>query len=184
MKNFKEIYVSGKGIPEYINNLGSDIVGLELGVWTGENFCFILQSCPNIKTLYGIDPFKPYMDWNRLIDENFMANVKATALDNINNQIGDLKEKVTFFEDYANNVLDKIPDGSLDFIFIDGDHSYEQAKNDITKWWPKVRTGGLFSGHDFSLPGVTRAIKEFRAENNISTRFKFCDNDVWLWYKE
>jgi len=184
MKDFTQIYVSGKGIPEYINNLGKDLIGLELGVWTGENFCYLLQSCPNIKTLYGIDPYKPYMDWNRMIDEEFITNVKNTAFDNIYNHTGELQNKVHFFEDYADNVLNSIPDNSLDFIFIDGDHSYEYAKNDITKWWSKVKVGGLFSGHDFSLPGVTKALKEFREENNIATRYKFCDNDVWLWYKE
>ena len=76
-----------------------------------------------------------------------------------------------------------LQDIKIDLLFIDGDHSYEHAKHDISKYYSKVRSGGLFSGHDFSLPGVTRALKEFREENNIKEQIMFTNNDVWLWYK-
>ena len=74
-------------------------------------------------------------------------------------------------------------DIKIDYLHIDGDHSYEHAKHDISTYYSKVRSGGLFSGHDFSLPGVTRAVKEFREENNIKEQIMFTNNDVWLWYK-
>jgi hypothetical protein len=48
VKDFSKVYVSGAGIPEYINRLGEGTVGLELGVWTGENFSYILQQFPGI----------------------------------------------------------------------------------------------------------------------------------------
>jgi predicted O-methyltransferase YrrM len=59
-----------------------------------------------------------------------------------------------------------IPDGSLDFVFIDADHSYEGCKRDIATWWPKVRAGGVVGGHDYEnvdFPkfGVTQAVNEF-----------------------
>jgi len=72
----------------------------------------------------------------------------------------------------------------FDYVFVDGDHSYMAAKQDIYAYWHKVRKGGMFSGHDFSLPGVNQALAEFRAEFNITTPLQFCDNDIWLWYKE
>ena len=55
-------------------------------------------------------------------------------------------------------------DGELDFVFIDGEHSYEAAKADIEAWWHKVRSGGLLMGHDYDrqrFPGVCRAVDEF-----------------------
>ena len=43
-----------------------------------------------------------------------------------------------------------IPDQSLDAIFVDGCHLYDCVVSDLEIWLPKVRPGGLVSGHDFS----------------------------------
>ena len=43
----------------------------------------------------------------------------------------------------------KIVDESLDFVYIDADHSYESCKQDLEAWFPKVRHGGLVAGHDY-----------------------------------
>ena len=56
-------------------------------------------------------------------------------------------------------------DGSLDFVFIDADHSYEGCSADIRLWAPKVRPGGLLCGHDYGhvrpeFNGVIRAVDE------------------------
>jgi len=56
--------------------------------------------------------------------------------------------------------------GSIDLIFIDGDHSYEACKADIAAWAPFARRGGVMAFHDFGsrAEGVTRAIfEEIRA---------------------
>lgn len=70
----------------------------------------------------------------------------------------------------------KAPDG-LDFVFIDADHSYEGVKRDLTEWTPKVRAGGLISGHDISWPGVKRAVDE------SGLAYKLGPNDVWYAWK-
>lgn len=53
-------------------------------------------------------------------------------------------------------------DNSLDFVFIDADHSYEAVRADIIAWWPKVKPGGIISGHDYHMgaPGVINASNE------------------------
>lgn len=53
-----------------------------------------------------------------------------------------------------------IPDQFLDFVFVDGDHSYEGVKADIQNWKGKIFPGGMMCGHDYDLPTVNRAIKE------------------------
>ena len=52
--------------------------------------------------------------------------------------------------------------GTIDFIFIDGDHSYDACKADIVAWTPFVKRGGVVAFHDFGsrADGVTRAIFE------------------------
>lgn len=55
-----------------------------------------------------------------------------------------------------------IPDEGLDFVFLDAGHKYGCVRADIRSWWPKVRFGGWFGGHDYTPrhPGVVRAVDE------------------------
>lgn len=70
------------------------------------------------------------------------------------------------------------PDNSLDLVFIDAAHDYENVKSDILAWLPKVRTGGIISGHDYhqNWPGVIKAVNEI-----ITEPIKF--NNSYCWYK-
>lgn len=55
-----------------------------------------------------------------------------------------------------------VPDGSLDFVFIDAGHKYGCTRADIRAWWPKVCEGGWFGGRGYSdlHPGVVQAVDE------------------------
>lgn len=171
-------------LPELINQLGPSITGLELGVWYGSNMGFLLDNCPNIEILHGIDPYEPYQDWNRFIDKDMMdaAYNSATFI------LEQFKTRKWYLwtqpsaEIAANAETFKLD--NLDFIFIDGDHSYERCYEDLNLWYDNVRSGGLFSGHDFSLPGVNKALLQFRQERNINGFFKVIPNDVWYWIKD
>jgi predicted O-methyltransferase YrrM len=49
-------------------------------------------------------------------------------------------------------------DESVDWVFIDGDHRFEAVRADILSWFPKVRHGGLISGHDYTWFDVRCAV--------------------------
>ena len=71
-------------------------------------------------------------------------------------------------------------EGSLDFVFIDGNHSYEFVREDIASWFPIIKRNGLFSGHDYGneeFPGVKRAVDEFARSKGL--RVKVYDDCVW-----
>jgi len=55
-------------------------------------------------------------------------------------------------------------DNSLDFVFIDADHTYESITQDIKSWLPKVKFGGIISGHDYWYPPVHRAVHELLSD--------------------
>jgi hypothetical protein len=77
-------------------------------------------------------------------------------------------------KDYKNN--------SLDFVFIDGDHSYDGVFNDITNWFPKIKIGGIISGHDY-WPGTNNWIEFFKAVNDYFINKKEVvnfGNGVWM----
>ena len=67
-----------------------------------------------------------------------------------------------------------IPDKSLDFIYIDADHTYEGVRSDLENYWPKLKPGGILAGHDYIEYsfrgikfGVMEAVNEFVKKNNL-----------------
>jgi hypothetical protein len=67
-------------------------------------------------------------------------------------------------------------DSELDFVYIDGDHSYEFVSTDIKAWWPKVQSGGILAGHDYTpgnsdyghTYGVIQAVTEFAEKHALT----------------
>ena len=54
--------------------------------------------------------------------------------------------------------------GSLDFVLLDADHSYESVTEDLELWRAKVKNGGIICGDDFNrvdFPGVVKVVTEF-----------------------
>ena len=83
----------------------------------------------------------------------FIQNMKeAGVLDYVNPIIGD-----------SAKTAKRYADGSLDFVFIDADHTYESVKKDIEAWLPKIKSSGVLAGHDYQCkkhPGVAKAVDE------------------------
>ena len=69
------------------------------------------------------------------------------------------------------------PDGHFDWLYLDATHTYAEAKADLDAWYPKVRLGGLISGHDYQFQhqaigdgyvfGVRDAVDEFAARRHL-----------------
>ena len=59
-------------------------------------------------------------------------------------------------------------DESVDFVFIDGNHTYENIRADITAWLPKVASGGVLAGHDIGINGVKKAVDELLDWQKVS----------------
>lgn len=75
------------------------------------------------------------------------------------------------------DVADQIPDSWADMVFIDGDHSKEATTRDLQLYYPKLRSGGLLAGHDYSpnIPQVRVRSDQFdvvRAVNAWSQEIK------------
>ena len=76
---------------------------------------------------------------------------------------------VTFLRKTSMEALADIPDGSLDFIFIDANHHFDYVMQDIILWVPKVKSGGIVSCHDYQCGevGVTKAIEAYVYSHGI-----------------
>lgn len=72
-------------------------------------------------------------------------------------------------------------DNSLDFIFIDADHTYEAVLQDLIHWMPKLKPGGHIAGHDyFNDPGVQKAVRTFFHKKDDSL---YCGEQCWCVFK-
>ena len=150
-------------IPKIINEKNYKI-GLEIGCAFGGHLEKIL-STTNIQKLYGTDPYAFYSDYEK---ENDALCMKQDILDYICNFV---KTNLSYYDnrfelirDYSANAANLFEDASLDFVYIDGNHSYEYVKQDLTLWWPKIKLGGMLCGHDYdhpSIPQVTTCVDEF-----------------------
>jgi predicted O-methyltransferase YrrM len=118
--------------------------GAELGVDKGILTGMLLRAVPNLR-LTAVDTFPDRHRSRRVFDlvseYPYLRILEGTT------------------EDASGDVFD----GSMDFVFIDADHSYEAVKLDIAKWAPKVKPGGWLGGHDYhprKFPGVVKAVSE------------------------
>ncbi len=68
----------------------------------------------------------------------------------------------------------KFDDESIDFLFLDASHQYEDVMADLSKWWPKIKKGGYLAGHDYynnpEWGGVKKAVDEFFINHNIKIK--------------
>lgn len=120
----------------------------EIGVYRGGFAAEVLAACSSIQRYYMVDPWRHLDSWNKPANTDdarfatYLAETKANT-----DFAGD---KRIILRGTTTEVLDQIPDGSLDFAYIDGDHTLRGISIDLIKVFPKVRPGGWIGGDDFT----------------------------------
>jgi len=151
------------------------LVGSEIGVSKGTNSCSMLDALP-IKKMYLIDPYDPWLDNSP--DEGYIKRDYGPHKKIAEKNLKRYRDKCIFITKTSDKAIDDIKD-MLDFIYIDGNHTYEYVKKDIELYYPKVKKGGVVGGHDFSAAwGVPKAVIEFAKKQN--TELYGWDNDWWI----
>ena len=131
-------------IGEYLTSLGLTNKGVEVGVFKGGFSKEILSKWPG--TLYMVDPWRPLGD--EYIDSSNHKN-HSTAYSEAMGSIGGFEDRAIMVRALSEQAVDLFEDDSLDFVYLDGNHAYDFIKQDIELWYPKVKKGGLISGHDY-----------------------------------
>lgn len=173
----------GQSLVHVINLLGKkELIGAEIGVWCAQTTKLLLHHCPNIKKFYGVDPYLPYNDLidplnPNIIDHATISEVKSIAYSNI----AEFKHKVEMIEQPSHKAINLIADAELDFVFIDSYIKPEDVLPELEIWYPKVKSGGIFSGHDYVSQHVEDAVQYFRYKYNISNTMSVFDQTfVWI----
>ena len=151
--------------------------GAEIGVAEGRFSEAMHKAIPGLQ-LMSIDPWQAYGRISqRICDERYNRAVQ---------RLGGL-DGVTIIRKTSAEAARDVPDGSLDFIFIDGDHSFDAVMLDLLLWAPKVRRHGIVSGHDFYEfygSGVVTAVEAYVRAHAIPEWYITREKEAsWLWVK-
>ena len=167
----------------YLYQLASDLpenaTVVEIGSWMGASTCFLAAGLKGSQAkIYAVDNFAGLSTCG----EDSAWYQRGFKKLGTNSTLGFFKENFAAlgFSERAEPVvsdsvaaarsLDRLK-GTVDLIFMDGDHSYEGCRSDIEHWLPYVRKGGVMAFHDFGsrASGVTQAIFETIKAQRFST---------------
>lgn len=185
------MFISAGSIVHLLNlMLPNDAICIEVGVGKGINFCGLLENCPKIKTLYGVDQFKPYTDYLThnyslnnpalIVDEERIKKIAGINKDNINNSPNGYK--AIMLEKTSIDAAEEFDDEFFDFVFLDSYLTKQDVFDDLRAWYPKVKTGGIFAGHDFHFDPVREEFYNFIKEKNITEKISTYD-EIWCLIK-
>lgn len=166
--------------------------GLELGVWVGVTTFWLMKNT-NLK-MTCVDAWEtqddnPEYDWQynkkpvfrdgKLLRLEDFKNPGQVWDHNANEQsfrqgAVEWNDRIKIIKGRSLDVMDQIPDNSMDFIFHDSDHSYPFVKNEIESYLPKLKVGGYSIGDDYNWTPVAQSVREaFGASFNVTGK------DVW-----
>jgi len=148
--------------------------GAEIGVDRGRFSEYMFKVIPDLELLC-VDPWR----WKLRGESRYRSTVARLT------RFG---ERATVVRLDSFDAVRDVPDGSLDFVYIDGDHTFDYVMTDVIWWSRKVRYGGIVSGHDyyrFRRGGVVPAVDAYTQQHGI-TRWFLTDERTpsWFWMRE
>ena len=126
---------------------------VEVGSYVGDSTGIFSEAFENVTA---IDPWvNGYDDTDGASYIHPMATVEA-QFDRMCEKHPNIKK----IKAVSSSVVDQFEDESLDMVYIDAVHQYENVIEDIKAWYPKVKVGGIVAGHDFqdAFPGCKKAV--------------------------
>jgi len=155
---------------------GSNLIGIEIGVYEGEHALSLLKHL-SIKKLYLIDPYVIHdhytSDWRRKI-----LNARKKAY-NLSKDFKNVKLICKYSGDAIKDIDEKV-----DFVYVDGNHEYKAVKEDIENYWKVLKNGGVLGGHDVHNAvrphnrGVMKAVFEFALSKGLEVCIE--GEDWWI----
>ena len=148
---------------------------LEIGVAYGFHAEHILNALPDISYI-GIDPYRddydnsdglPY-DVHDFIKGNSRQHSMDLLYEVVQYNLNQYSPRATLHRGTSSDVAPTLEDGSIDLIFVDGDHTYEGVLKDLNAMWDKVnRVNGILCGDDIEMKCVKDAVDDFFKDKNL-----------------
>lgn len=160
-------------LPHILNARGLLGEGAEIGVLRGQFSEFLLRIWRG-KTLHCVDPWKEFPREEYWDKKNVpQAEQDRLFLETVE-RLRRFGPRAEILRQTSRESAPRFRDGQLDFAFLDAQHHYEAVREDLALWHPKIRRGGILSGHDYldgtldgCRYGVRRAVTEFASERRL-----------------
>lgn len=163
--SFPELYKSM--VKKYDN-----AVFVEVGTWKGKSAAFmaveIANSKKNIK-FYCVDVWQNTGDPNLLINKDPLS-INGTIYNHFLENISPVINYINPVKKTSVEAALNFKNNSLDFVFIDASHTYEDVTKDLQVWFPKIKKEGTLAGHDFDWPSVKNAVHDFFKDKNLKVK--------------
>jgi len=128
--------------------------GAELGLWDGRTFFYLLDHVPSLRMI-GVDVFRDIgLELYAEPAWNHQGYYRAVC-----RGVGAYQDRALIIRGLTIKAAEFVKDHSLDFVFIDADHSTEGVTADIQAWLCKVKRGGMVAGHDIDWPSVKAVVE-------------------------
>jgi len=137
-------------------------LGIEVGTFVGEFSKTILSTWNGI--LYCLDVWRGMDDYKDSSNISDPIKTISLVLDNVKGY----EDRCVLIRTTSKYGSTMFPDEYFDFIYIDANHKYKYVKEDISCWYPKIKKGGMMSGHDY--------IRDYNSDRSING----LDTNVWL----
>ena len=131
---------------EYLNEHGLTGSGVEVGCANGQYTARVAASWRG-KELWMVDPWvkqdssiyreitNDITDFNSWMDQC--------------NKLAESDDRIRVMQNLSVDGAKRFQNESLDWVYLDGNHSREAVSDDLAAWWPKIKPGGIIGGHDF-----------------------------------
>jgi len=135
---------------------------VEIGSWKGRSTHALLSGCSGV--VYAVDHFLGSKDENDSTHkEGKESDIYSQFLDNVGSF-----DNLKILRMSSLDAVKQFEDKSVDMVFIDGGHSYEEVVQDIKAWLPKCKK--LLCGHDIPYDSVSKAVKDTIGDVEINIK--------------
>ncbi len=168
-------------VPGFMRGDVSRIIGLmgfkkgaEIGVQKGLHSEQMLQAIPDCELLC-VDDWKIW--WSRREEQGARERLAPY--------------NATIVKGLSVDAAKDVPDGSLDFVYIDAAHDFDNVMLDLILWSRKVKHGGIVSGHDYDrahsrVGGLVKAVNAYTIAHRITEWFLTDEKKMtsFIWMKQ
>jgi hypothetical protein len=147
----------------------------------------LCRANPDLEKLYLVDPWLSYTGYHTFFSQQDMDGHYQMACDRLSAfPCCELVRKTSM------EAVREIPDHSLDFVYIDGNHNFQSVTNDIVEWGRRVRFGGILCGDDYRRfrdqhdSHVVFVLEGYVKAYRVKPWFVFgrdSHNATWMWVK-
>jgi hypothetical protein len=155
--------------------------GAEIGVEEGRYSQRLCERVPGLHLL-SVDAWQAYQGYRDHVSQAKLDGFYATAMARL------ASFSATVVRAFSADAALRVPDGSLDFVYLDGNHTLPQVIADLAAWEPKVRAGGVVAGHDYgrrSVGHVQEAVEAWTRAYAVAPWFVLTGDKSpsWMWVK-